>query len=160
VGSMLQRRWQQAGVDDEPVDADHPGQGMVLEQLGPAELGLERTSPSSEPIWPAFADIVLLAMPTARAISSALTCGRWERSKTKFSRPTAHMTPAAQLALRPRCSGEGRLRASRPTRRRHSTAYSLSSADKQKASVSVQFASARACSARGMRRSLAVGSMS
>src|SRR5260370_8804332 len=79
--------------------------------------------------------MVLLATPNAALSRSAVTHGSLAGSDRKLTWPSAYTTPAAHVARRPACSGEGRLRASFATARRARSAYSSSSTDRHTESV-------------------------
>src|SRR5260370_20316690 len=79
--------------------------------------------------------MVLLATPNAALSRSAVTHGSLAGSDRKLTCPSAYTTPAAHVARRPACSGEGRLRASFATARRARSAYSSSRTDRHTESV-------------------------
>src|SRR6266568_748079 len=79
--------------------------------------------------------MVLLATPNAALSRSAVTHGSLAGSDRKLTCPSAYTTPAAHVARRPACSGEGRLRASFATARRPRSAYSSSRTDRHTESV-------------------------
>src|SRR6266568_3745642 len=79
--------------------------------------------------------MVLLATPNAALSRSAVTHGSLAGSDRKLTCPSAYTTPAAHVARRPTCTGEGRLRASFATARRARSAYSSSRTDRHTESV-------------------------
>ena len=78
-----------------------------------------------------------VASETPKPLSTSVIfmwCG-WLGSPRKFTNPTARTIPLAHDSGFPLVNGDGRLRASTPASRRHSSAYSASRCFLQKASV-------------------------